>query len=78
MKEYMSTEFVNNKLKILSSRLKQARQEAGLGQKKVQANTGIDYGYLSKIENGKHLPSVPTLLRLAEEYGKDPGWFFEE
>ncbi len=58
--------------------LKQARKEAGKTQRTVAEEVGIDFTYVSKIENeAPHLsttgrPSEATIRRLAEVVGVDP------
>ncbi len=48
-------------------RLKARRKELGLSQRALAARAGVDYTYLSKIENGRleHTPSIRTIQGLA-------------
>lgn len=78
MKDYLTTDFTVRHLQNLANRLKQARAEAGFSLPGLEELTGISRGFLSKIENCKVIPSIPIVLRLAEKYHKEPGWFFSE
>lgn len=49
--------------------LKNARNDKTLGQ--ISMISGIDKGYLSKIERGERTPKTNMLVRLADAYGVD-------
>jgi len=51
----------------LGQRVKELRKECGLTQRQLAERTGLDFTYLSKIENGRleHTPSIRTLQDLA-------------
>jgi transcriptional regulator with XRE-family HTH domain len=53
----------------LGSKIKESRKKMGLTQRELAEAVGIDFTYLSKIENGNipYSPSVATLKRLAEK-----------
>ena len=51
--------------------MRQLRQEMGLTQEKLAWESDLAKPYLSQIEAGKRLPSVPVLYRLAERRGVD-------
>lgn len=57
----------------LGTRVRQLRQERKLTQRKLAELSGVDFTYLSKIENDRleHTPSVRALVRLAEALGVD-------
>jgi transcriptional regulator with XRE-family HTH domain len=48
-------------------RVKARRNELGLTQRDLASRAGLDYTYLSKIENGRleHTPSIRTIQGLA-------------
>lgn len=52
----------------LGSRIKELRKAQGLTQRQLANQVGIDFTYLSKIENGvmPYSPSVKTLKRFAD------------
>jgi transcriptional regulator with XRE-family HTH domain len=53
-------------------RLAAARQERGLTQASVAASAGLAPSYLSRIENGRVQPTLPTLTRIVQVMGLDP------
>ena len=57
--------------KLRSLRLKRKLGLVALGQ-----HTGLSPGLLSKIERGKMVPTLPTLLRVALVYGVGLDYFF--
>lgn len=48
-------------------RIKELRHQRGLTQRQLAEKTGVDFTYLSKIENDRmdHTPSIKTILDLA-------------
>lgn len=56
----------------LGARTRSLRQAAGYTQEKLAIECRIDNGFLSQIESGKRLPSLPVLLALAEGLGCHP------
>lgn len=48
------------------------RVRTGKGIKVVAPCVGINYTYLSKLENDEKLPSAELIERLAKYYGQDP------
>jgi HTH-type transcriptional regulator, competence development regulator len=50
------------------SRVKQLRKARGLTQRELAERVGLDFSYVSKIENDRleHTPSVRALVRLAD------------
>ena len=64
--------------KLLSKRWRQFRVEAGKTLEEVGTAVGISPSYLSKIENGLANISYEILERLAEYYGQNILYFFEE
>lgn len=51
---------------MIGIRIKTRRDELHLTPKEIKAATGIGSGHLSEMENGKKLPSTPTLIKLAD------------
>ncbi len=54
-------------------KLKQLRNDKGLTQPDLAAAMGIEQSYLSKLENGKSLPSNDVLNRILDVFGLDIG-----
>lgn len=54
-------------------RIKALRQERGFSQRALAEKAGLDFTYLSKIENDRleHTPSIKTILDLARALGVD-------
>ncbi|MBQ9221523.1 helix-turn-helix domain-containing protein [Succinivibrio sp.] len=46
------------------------KKEKNLSMKELSQLTGISQAYISKLENGKGNPSLKTLVKLAEVFGK--------
>ncbi|MFC1962787.1 helix-turn-helix domain-containing protein [Chloroflexota bacterium] len=58
--------------KRFGERLRELRKKAGLSQRVLAVNVGVDFSYLSKLENGVlPPPSEKVILRLAEILGTD-------
>ncbi|QLY79209.1 MULTISPECIES: helix-turn-helix transcriptional regulator [Clostridium] len=55
-----------NKQKVIGEIIKNARTSKNLTQQKVSDDTGISRNYISDVENGRYMPSVETLLTLAQ------------
>ena len=55
-------------------RLRALRRRRGLTLRALAEPVGVDFTYLSKIENGKagYLPGADTIRRLADALGADP------
>jgi DNA-binding XRE family transcriptional regulator len=51
---------------LLSEKLKELREQAGLPQRKVAAALDIDTATYCKIENGKYIPNKEQVLQLCE------------
>lgn len=51
--------------------LNDARQAVGLSITELSNRSGVDFGLISKIENGKANPTLQTLLKLANAMGTD-------
>jgi transcriptional regulator with XRE-family HTH domain len=62
----------------LGTRLRLARQTRGLTLKALALEADCSESLLSKVENGKALPSLPMLHKLVGVLGTNIGWMFEE
>jgi transcriptional regulator with XRE-family HTH domain len=60
----------------LGTRIATLRGKAALTQERCAWESGISKAYLSQIEAGKRLPSLVTLLALAERLDMDLKDFF--
>jgi len=52
--------------------LRELREENGVGIKTLAPHLGVGYTYLSKLENGRSVPSDELIKRIAEYFGCDP------
>jgi transcriptional regulator with XRE-family HTH domain len=62
--------------KELGLRVRLARKTKGWTMKQLAEATGCSESLLSKIENGKNLPSLPLLHRLVQLLETNIGWMF--
>ncbi|MBK7582920.1 MAG: helix-turn-helix transcriptional regulator [Myxococcales bacterium] len=73
----------------IGARIRSLRVETGITQEKLAWNCNLAKPYLSQIEAGKRLPSLPALVALAKQLGveladliltegKDPRFRFAE
>jgi transcriptional regulator with XRE-family HTH domain len=53
----------------LGARIRTLRKEVGITQERLAWDCDLDKGYLSQVESGKRLPSVPVLFQLAHRLG---------
>jgi transcriptional regulator with XRE-family HTH domain len=57
--------------------LRQKRRAAGISQRRLAELAGLDFSYISKLENSRlEAPAADTVLRLAELLGCPPEEFF--
>jgi transcriptional regulator with XRE-family HTH domain len=54
---------------VIAERLRALREKKKLSQGDIQDRTGLLRCYLSRVENGHTVPSVPTLEKLARALG---------
>ena len=59
---------------VFQIRIKAIREELGLSQTKVSAETGIHQSYLSKYENGSLEPNLEQLVILENYYEVSIDW----
>jgi DNA-binding XRE family transcriptional regulator len=59
-------------LRAMGSRIRALRGE--VLQEELAGKIGISQGQLSKIESGRLAPTLETLVRLANEFGKSLDW----
>jgi transcriptional regulator with XRE-family HTH domain len=64
--------------KFLPSRLKKAREDAGLTQEAFAHSLGLSSEFISLLESGKRAPSLDTLSRIASRLNRDAAFFLGE
>jgi len=53
----------------MNTKIRELRNRQGLSQKMLAARCGSDREWLSRIESGRHVPTLPTLQRVASALG---------
>ena len=51
--------------KLVGARIKELRRQAGLTQEKLAERVGLDSRHLSRLEVGRHFPSLQSLEKIA-------------
>lgn len=60
-----------NESSSLGARIRELRYQRGIGIKKLAPELGVDYSYLSRVENEKAVPSVKLIERLSEYFDQN-------
>ena len=68
---------MNDTTTIIANNVKQLRDLKGLSQKEVSMSVGMPQGQYSRIENGKVMPTIPTLEKIAEVFEVSTIEFFK-
>ncbi len=55
----------------IGARIRSLREEKGLTQERLAWECDLAKAYMSQVESGKRLPSVPVLAALAKRLGVD-------
>lgn len=70
-KLYTEEEIAESDLRVaLISELIKARNEQGVSQKKLEEISGVKQPIIARIETGKSIPQVSTLIKLLVPLGK--------
>ena len=62
----------------IASRIKNARIEAHISQRKLGANIGVSDKSISSYEKGRSIPPIKKLKKIAKATNKPLGYFTEE
>lgn len=60
---------VDDRMKLVSQRLKNARKTAGMTQLELSLQSGVSQNMITYIEQGKRGPTLRTVLKLCEALG---------
>ena len=60
----------------IAEKLRQLRLRKSMGLAQLAAHTGLSPGMLSKLENGRLTPTLPTLVRIATVFDVSLEYFF--
>ena len=63
--------------KEIALRLAKLRTKKGVSARDMSLSIGQNEGYISNIELGKALPSIPGLFYICDYFGISPAEFFE-
>jgi transcriptional regulator with XRE-family HTH domain len=63
--------------KLVGARIKELRRQAGLTQEKLAERVGLDSRHLSRLEVGRHFPSLQSLERIASALNVQLVEFFQ-
>ena len=61
----------------IGKRLKEIRKKNSLTIHEVANRAGVSNGLISRIENGRTIPSLPVLIELIQSLNTDVSHFFE-
>ena len=59
---------MSNTTTIIANNIKRLRKLKELSQKEVSLNVNVPQGQYSRIENGKVMPTIPTLEKIASVF----------
>ncbi|MDQ3233396.1 MAG: helix-turn-helix transcriptional regulator [Pseudobdellovibrionaceae bacterium] len=62
--------------KAIGRTIRQIREKKGMTAEQLAWRNGISKGYLSRIESGERIPSVPMLEKIAKALGVPLKEFF--
>lgn len=62
---------------LIAKRIREIRIEKGLTQETLAVRAGLTRSYVSLLENGKKIPAISTLYRVASVLGVKMGDFFD-
>lgn len=65
-------------LKIVGERIRKAREESGISQKKLGLMLGLSDKAISAYESGRTFPPLDTLYRIAKELERDITYFVSD
>jgi transcriptional regulator with XRE-family HTH domain len=63
--------------KLIGARIKELRRKAGLTQEELAERVGLDSRHLSRLEVGRHFPSLQSLERIAAALDVPLAEFFQ-
>ena len=61
----------------IAKKVRKERERLGLSVRKFALKADMDPLTVTNVESGNHLPSLATIIKLAEATGKAPAWFLQ-
>jgi transcriptional regulator with XRE-family HTH domain len=60
----------------IGKRIRELRMKEGYTLRELGERLNFDYSYLSRVENGRKIPSIELLQQMADFFGVDISYFF--
>jgi transcriptional regulator with XRE-family HTH domain len=65
--------YMDKRNEAFGKTLRELRRSAGVSQRELASRVGVDFSYISKVENGRiPPPAADTIVRICEVLGVDP------
>ncbi len=74
----MTSQATNQLVTTIGLNIRQARRSAGLTQRRLAQDLGLDIRAVNRWERGGITPSRGNLAKLAAHLDRDPGWFYTD
>lgn len=62
-------------IEFVSVKIRKCREQFGMTQEELAAQSGLPQSHISRLENGQHSPSRKTLEKIAQAFGVDVSTF---
>jgi transcriptional regulator with XRE-family HTH domain len=69
---------IMEQLRYVVSQIKRIRMQKGISQMELSLQADLSQSFLANLEKGKKLPSVMTIIKIANALEVDPKDFFSE
>jgi transcriptional regulator with XRE-family HTH domain len=69
---------INEQLQYVIDQIKKIRIQKGLSQMELSLRSNLTQSFLANLEKGKKLPSVMTIIKIANALEVNPQEFFPE
>jgi transcriptional regulator with XRE-family HTH domain len=69
---------IAEQLQYVISQIKRIRMQKGISQIELSLRADLSQSFLANLEKGKKLPSVMTIIKIADALEVDPKEFFSE
>jgi transcriptional regulator with XRE-family HTH domain len=76
--DYFCSMDIPGQLQYVISQIKKMRSQKGISQMELSLRSNLSQSFLANLEKGKKMPSVLTLIKIADALDVDPKDFFSE
>lgn len=78
--EHEKADFIEESIRpyAIADKLRSLRQRKSMGLAQLAAHTGLSAAMLSKLENARLVPTLPTLIRIATVFNVGLDYFFTD